>query len=147
LKTLIISKSIHHGNTEKIAKKITKVLDAVLIKPEEFQGHEGFDLIGFGSGIYHSRHHQSLFDLIDGLDSLEGKKVFVFSTAGMTRQINHRHLKEKLDEKNAVVIDEFSCKGFDTYSFLKYLGGINKGQPDEQDLQSAEKFGEKLLEK
>jgi len=145
LKTLIICKSYHHGNTEKIAKRIAKVLNADLIEPAGFENSDEYDLIGFGSGIYSSRHHQSIFDLIDEMTGLEGKKVFVFSTAGMIREINHRSLKEKLEEKNAQIVDEFSCTGHDTYSFLKYLGGINKERPNEGDLKEAEEFAAKLI--
>lgn len=145
MKILIISKSIHQGNTKKIAKVMAETLDADLIEPGEYQGVEEYDLIGFGSGIYHSRHHQSLFDLIDESAELKGKKVFIFSTAGMIREINHRSLKEKLDEKNAKIVDEFSCKGHDSFSFLKYFGGINKGRPNENDLKEAKKFAKKLV--
>ena len=144
MKTLIISKSVHHGNTKKVAKAIADVLQADLIKPEQFQGVEEYDLVGFGSGIYHSRHHKSLFELLEQIPNLQGKKVFVFSTAGMVREINHRSLKEKLEEKNAQIIDEFSCLGHDTFSFLKFFGGINKGKPDELDLKKAKEFAAKF---
>ena len=69
IKCLLILFSYHHKNTEKIANVFEKVLDAKIktpqqIKPEELQG---YDLLGFGSGIYDSKHHQSLFDLIERL--------------------------------------------------------------------------------
>ena len=145
MKILIVCKSIHHGNTEKIAKAMVGAMSADLMEPNEIQDIEGYDLVGFGSGIYHSRHHQSLFDLINKFSDLRGKKVFVFSTAGMIREINHRSLKEALEEKNAKIIDEFSCKGHDSYSFLKYFGGINKGRPNENDLKEAKEFAKNLV--
>lgn len=144
MKALIIYKSVHHKNTEKIAKAIAKALGAELIGPEQFQGAEGFDLVGFGSGIYHSRHHKALFELLDRATGLQGKKVFMFSTAGMVREINHRSLKEKLEEREAVIIGDFSCEGLDSYSFLKYFGGINKGKPNDKDLREAEQFALKV---
>jgi hypothetical protein len=52
----------------------------------------------------------------------------------------HDDLKQKLERKNAVIVDEFFCKGFNKNSFLKYLGGMNKGRPNEADLISAEAF-------
>jgi len=147
MKTLIICKSTHHGNTEKVARRVAETIGADLIVPEEFQGTKGYDLIGFGSGIYFSRHHKKLFNLIDGMTSLEGKKVFIFSTAGMIREINHRSLREKLEEKGAKIVDEFSCAGHDTYSILKYMGGINKGRPNKEDLKEAEDFAKDLIKK
>ena len=61
MKSLLVLYSYHHHNTEKIAKVFAKVLDAEIktpqeIKPEELQD---YDLIGFGSGIYSAKHHES----------------------------------------------------------------------------------------
>ncbi len=41
-------------------------------------------------------------------------------------------------------MDEFSCKGFNTNSFLKYFGGINKGRPNEEGIKNAEAFASEL---
>ncbi|MFX1572859.1 MAG: hypothetical protein ACFFB0_08920 [Promethearchaeota archaeon] len=46
-------------------------------------------------------------------------------------------------EKNAI-IDEFQCKDFNTNSFMKYFGGMNKGRPNVEDLKYAEEFAQKL---
>ena len=35
MKTLIIYESVHHGNTEKIAKAMAGILEADLLKPDE----------------------------------------------------------------------------------------------------------------
>jgi len=39
-----------------------------------------------------------------------------------------------------------TCAGFNTNSFLKLLGGVNKGKPDAGDLNRAEEFARNLLE-
>jgi len=36
------------------------------------------------------------------------------------------------------------CPGFNTNSFLKFFGGINKGRPNASDLKRAEEFAKKL---
>lgn len=148
MKTLIICKSIHVGNTERVAERMAKILKTEVIKPEEFNVSDvgKYDLIGFGSGIYSSKHHKSLLNLVDKLPDLKPKKIFVFSTAGIVRKSNHRSLKEKLKEKNAVVVDEFFCLGFNKNSFLKYFGGMNKGRPDENDFKRAEDFARQMIE-
>jgi flavodoxin len=142
MKSLIICKSVHVGNTEKIAKRMAKALNAELIEPKEcnLSGLGEFDLIGFGSGIYDYKHHSSLLNLADQLPDLKGKRVFVFSTSGVIMKKFHNDLKERLEEKNAVIVGEFFCKGFNKNSFLKYLGGMNKGRPNEDDLRAAEEF-------
>lgn len=146
MKSLIICKSIHNGNTMKIAERMASVLNADLMEPKELNPDrvKEYDIIGFGSGIYSSKHHQSLLNLADKLPDLNGKKVFVFSTSGVIRKRFHRSLNEKLEKKSAVIVDEFFCLGFNTNSFLKYLGGMNKGRPNENDFKRAEDFAEKM---
>lgn len=146
MKSLLVLYSYHHHNTEKIAKVFAKVLDAEIktpqeIKPEELQE---YDLIGFGSGIYSAKHDESLLELADELPQGTGMKVFLFSTAGITGKSkaakDHATLREKLEAKGYVIVDEFQCKGFNTNSFLKLFGGMNKGRPNARDLKDAEEF-------
>jgi flavodoxin len=152
-KSLLVLYSYHHHNTEKVAKVLAKVLDAEIkmpqeIKPEELQE---YDFIGFGSGIYSAKHHESLLDLADSLPPVTNRKAFLFSTAGITGKSkasnDHATLREKLESKGYTIVDEFQCKGFNTNSFLKLFGGMNKGRPHAQDLKNAEDFALKVKEK
>ena len=43
-----------------------------------------------------------------------------------------------------MIVDEFAFKGFNTNSFMKYLGGMNKGRPNAEDLKHAEEFVQNL---
>jgi flavodoxin len=54
-------------------------------------------------------------------------------------------LKETLQSKGYLIVDEFGCAGFNTNKFLKYFGGINKGRPNTEDLKRAEEFATKLI--
>ena len=65
MKTLIICKSTHHGNTQKVAEVIADVLEAKLVKPEELDINTvaEYDLVGFGSGIYCGKHHRDLLSV------------------------------------------------------------------------------------
>ncbi len=146
MKTLIIYTSVHHGNTEKIAKVIAKVLNATLLKTNEVDVNtlKEYDLIGFGSGIYAWRHHRSLLKLANKLPTLN-KKAFIFSTAGAPSISNHNSLRKKLINKGFTIVKEFSCKGFDTFGPLKLIGGLNKDRPNEQDLKKSENFAKSLL--
>ncbi|MBP2029251.1 flavodoxin [Methanohalophilus levihalophilus] len=146
MNSLIIVKSIHQGNTLKIAERMAQVLGADLVGPEDvdLQKINDYDLIGFGSGIYSNKHHDSLFDLVDKLPNLNGKKVFVFSTSAMIRKSDHSKLESSLEEKGAVIVDEFFCKGLNKNSFMKYIGGMNKGRPNEDDFKRADEFVGKM---
>jgi len=147
---LLILYSYHHRNTEKIAKVIAKVLNTQIKTPKELQLEElnEFNLIGFGSGIYSAKHHKLLLELADSLPKVLDKKAFIFSTAALTgkRKIaeDHSQLREILQSKGYLIVDEFQCKGFNTNSFMKYFGGMNKGRPNAEDLKNAEEFAQNI---
>jgi len=146
MKSLLILFSYHHNNTEKIARVFAKVLDAQIKTPQQVHPEElqEYDLIGFGSGIYSAKHHAYLLDLADALPRVTNKKAFIFSTSAIVGKAkvakDHSILREKLQSKGYVIVDEFSCEGFNTNSFLKYIGGMNKGRPNVEDLLHAEEF-------
>ena len=143
MKTLIIYKSIHKMNTEKMAKVMAQVMHADLVKVENVRPEElaKYDLIGFGSGIYASKFHKKIYKFIERMPSMN-RNVFVFCTSGSGKSDEKHLLKEKLLEKGCKVLGEFSC--FGEFSPL----GFNldkKGHPDEKDLESARVFAKGLL--
>ena len=150
MKTLLILYSYHHNNTEKVARVFAQVLDAEIKTPQETDPDElqDYDLVGFGSGIYGAKHHETLLELAGRLPQLTGKKAFIFSTSAIMGESkvakDHSALREKLESRGYVIVDEFACKGFNTNSFLKFFGGMNKGRPNEDDLRKAETFARKL---
>ncbi len=163
MKSLIVLFSYHHKNTEKIANVFAKVLDAQIKTPQQINPEElqEYSLIGFGSGIYSGKHHQVLLNLADKLPQVTNRKAFIFSTCGapmkfmeldrayFTRYVaeNHSLLREKLQSKGYIIVDEFSCAGFNTNSFNKLFGGMNKGRPNAEDLKHAEEFAQNLQKK
>jgi flavodoxin len=153
IKTLLIIYSYHHKNTYKIAQNIATVLDADIKSPLEINLGDlsDYTLIGFGSGIYSGKHHEYLLSLADRLPPVNQKCAFIFSTAALTGESkitkDHELLREKLQSKGYSIIGDFSCKGFNTNSFLKYIGGMNKGRPNDQDLKNAETFAQNIKRK
>jgi flavodoxin len=157
LRSLMIVFSYHHNNTEKIANAFAKVLGAEVktprqVRPEEI---EDYDLVGFGSGIYSATFDASVLDLANRLPLAGTTKVFLFSTYGAPAFVadrkfvehNHSQIREILTAKGYAVIGEFGCAGWNTNSFLKYFGGLNKGKPDAADLRNAEVFARDLVQK
>jgi flavodoxin len=153
LKSLIIVYSYHHLNTQKIAEVFAKVLEAEIKPPQNTDPAEleGYDLVGFGAGIDSGKHYKPLLDLADQLTLVKGKKAFIFSTSGVSNPKYmakiHTALREKLQAKGYIIVDEFNCHGLDTNSFLKLFGGINKGRPNAEDLKAAETFAQNLKQK
>lgn len=159
MKAIVIVSSYHHKNTEKVAERMAGILNARIAAPNQIKPGElgEYDLVGFGSGIYDAMHHKKLLELADGLPQVNGISAFIFSTDGMPRALvksnmllddkrhkDHTALREKLTAKGYKIVGEYGCAGFNTNSFLKLFGGINKGRPDEQDLIKAEAFARKL---
>jgi len=148
MKPLLVLFSYHHNNTEKIANVFAKVLDAEIKTPQQLDPEElqECSLVGFGSGIYGAEHHKLLLDLADNLPQVTDRKAFIFSTSTNLEPLSKTHspLREKLRSKGYTIVDEFTCAGFNTNSFLKFFGGINKGRPNAEDLKHAEEFAQDL---
>lgn len=153
MKTLLVVYSYHHNNTQKVAEVFTKVLDAEIVTPQKTDPNSlnSYDLVGFGAGIDSGRHYKQLLDFADQLPNAEGKKAFIFSTSGVSNPKYmtkiHTELREKLQAKGYTILDEFNCHGFNTNVFLKYIGGMNKGHPNAEDLKAAEEFAQTLKQK
>lgn len=149
MKTLLVCKSIHHGNTQKVAERMSDEINAILITPDLYKESDinNYDLIGFGSGIYSDTFHPSIIKLIESLPSLKGKKVFLFSTAGVIYDKSQRQMRKILLSKEAEIVGEFCCKGFNTNLFLKFFGGMNKNRPNEEDYNNARLFAKDMLSK
>lgn len=150
MKIIIIYVSFHHKNTEKIAQAMGFVLGAKTVNFAEAKKEEviSADLVGFGSGVYYAKFHKELLNFVKDLPDAGGKPAFIFSTAGMKQNpfLNrgHQSIRKILQNKNFKVIGEFDCLGYDTYSILKYIGGLNKGKPDETDIKNAKDFASNL---
>lgn len=148
-KSLIVCVSVHQNCTLKIAKAMSNALDADIKTPSKTKDISKYDLIGFGSGIYDYTHHKSLLNFVDKLPVVKNKKAFIFSTSGIRKDSKvfsfvtskyHDALRTKLESKGYNVLDEFNCLGLDTNSVLKYIGGLNKGRPNLDDLKNAKEF-------
>ena len=150
MQVLLVVYSYHHHSTEKVAEVFAKVLDSQIKTPQQTDPLEleAYDIVGFGAGIDSGKHYKPLLDFADTLPQVTGKKAFIFSTSGVSnpdyRTKIHSALREKLQAKGYIILGEFNCHGFNTNSFLKYFGGMNKGRPNEEDLKLAEEFAQTL---
>jgi len=150
MKSLLVVYSYHHKNTEKVAKVFAQVLDAPIVTPQDvnLDDLQEYSLVGFGAGIDSGRHYRVLLDLVDMLPQVTDKNAFIFSTCTFEREVpkNHTILRGKLQSKGFVIVGEFGCPGFNTNSFARFFGGVNKGRPNDEDLKHAEEFAQNLLQ-
>jgi flavodoxin len=147
MKTAIIYKSVHRGNTKKIAEAMAEPLEADLFDLKDINETliKKYDLIGFGSGIYYYKPHKKLRKFVESMDNVENKKAFHFSTSGNGKYYDW--LEKNLSKRGFEVIGEFHCKGYYAYSIKGMISrkGLNKGRPDEEDFKKAGEFAKGLI--
>lgn len=146
MKTAIIYYSKHHGNTRKVLNAIAKNNDIDLIDAvkTESANLSDYDLIGFASGIYYSKFHKSVLKFAEN-NLPENKKVFFVYTYGAEKEGYTKAIKETVSKKDANILGEFGCFGFNTFGPFKIIGGIAKGHPDKTDCNNAVKFFNSLI--
>lgn len=152
MKSLIVCVSTSHGNTRRLADRMAEVLDAEVVEPEQVDPEtlNQYDLVGFGSGIYYMAVHRRLRNLLRSLPQVDGVRAFIFFTNG-ARQVPllgyRKPVAKQLAAKGFQVVGSFSCRGLDTVGPFGYIGGINKGRPNEHDLDRAAAFAARLRER
>jgi len=152
--SIIFMYSFHNMNTQKIGKAIATKINASIIdinnnsEPIELCT---YDLVGFGAGIGGGKHYSQMLKYAEKLPNIQNKKAFIFSTSGRynkKKMLNdHKALRNILQGKGFMIIEEFGCKGFSYYNFklFKKRFEMNKGRPNDEDIKNAEMFAEKLL--
>ncbi len=149
MKSLIVCVSKSHGNTRRVADRMAEVLGAEVVEPESADPEKfrEYDLVGFGSGIYYMAFDARLRDLIRRLPQVDGVRAFIFFTSGARTLplVNYTTPTRKaLSARGFEVLDSFSCRGFDTVGPFGLIGGINRGRPDDRDLDRAAAFAQHL---
>ena len=83
MKTAIVYASVHHGNTKKIIDEIAKTNDVELIDATQTVEKDlsEYDLIGFASGVYGGKFHQSVLKFAS-VNLTDNKNVFLICTYG-----------------------------------------------------------------
>jgi flavodoxin len=140
---MIVYRSYHRMNTQKVARAMAEATGATLATVDETRPEDldGYDLVGFGSGIYGGRHHGDLFALVERMPPSD-RAVFVFSTSGGASEEHHRALRSALAGKGCRVAGEFQCRG--EYRLLRIIT-LNRGHPDERDVTNARTFARGLV--
>ncbi|MFX1311701.1 MAG: flavodoxin family protein [Promethearchaeota archaeon] len=167
---ILISYYSQTGNTEKIAKAMKEGLiehevDLLPVKEVEPSNLKLYDLVFLGSGIYASRVHKTLSDLIASAQELPPKFVFFDTHASKVGyQDGFKLVKEKIGD-SSTIIAEFDCCGDnigiseeiqkkmlerlppekrkEAEEHRKWL----KGRPKEEELEKAKKFAQSIINK
>ena len=153
MKSLIICVSVSNGNTRRIADRMATVLGADVLEPEavDVDSLEQYDLVGFGSGIYFMAVHPRLWDFVGRLPRGGDRqtRAFTFFTSGgpaLPFLAFDGPIRRRLASKGFDVLGSFSCRGLDTVGLLRFIGGVNKGRPNDRDMARAAEFATRLRE-
>ena len=141
MKTAVCYYSRHHGNTRKVLEAMAREgeIDLIDVTARQAVRLEGYDCIGFASGIYGFEFQKAVVEFARQYLP-QGKPVFFVYTYGGARGSGAAAVAEIANERGCPVLGEFSCKGYDTFGPFKLVGGIAKGHPDAQDLENARRF-------
>ena len=145
MKTAIVYYSMHHGNTKKLIDAIAEVGDVTLIDVTKQSAYDlgSFDFIGFASGIYYQKYSEKVLEFARH-NLPDSKKVFFIYTYGIKRDSYTSAIQAAVEKKHAKVMGSYGCKGFDTFGPFKFVGGIAKGRPGEDDIVGAVQFFKKM---
>ena len=116
---------VHHGNTKKIIDEIAKSNEVDLIDATQTieKDLSGYDFIGFASGIYYGKFHQSVLKFAS-VNLIERKNVFLICTYGGSDAF--KSIEPIIADKHDKLVGKFSCKGYDTFGPFKLIGGEGK---------------------
>lgn len=141
MKTVIIYESKHHGNTKKVCDRIACECDVELAEAKNITNDfewEDYDIIGFASGIAYKKFYENVNKAAEMMPS--GKKVFFIYTCAKINDGFTDGIKDIALERGCECIGSYGCKGYNTYGPLKLIGGMNKKNPTEDELQKAVEF-------
>lgn len=145
MKTAIIYYSKHHGNTKQLLDALqaasTDEITLLNVLETSAADLEPYDLIGFASGIYYSKFQKKVLEFAQACTP-NSKKVFFLYAYGVEKPNYTKAIRDALAGKNAEILGEYGCLGFNTFGPFKLIGGIAKGRPNEEDLADAVKFFE-----
>ena len=146
-KIAIIYASTHHGNTLKLVDAICQTypvvkIDATVQKDADLSAYE---MLGFASGIDFGKFYDPVERfLTENLP--QKKKVFFLYTCAAVREGFTKNMQEEARKKEAVLLGEYGCKGFNTYGPWKLIGGMNKKHPTAEEIANAVRFFESLID-
>ena len=151
VRTIIIYRSKHHGNTKKLVDAVVAAhpevdtLDVATLGKKEYPDLSPYHIICFASGIYYGKFDKDILRVAQEC-LRDGDNVIALMTYGGSNKFNGRDLDGICRLKMATFVTAYGCPGFDTYGPFKFVGGMNKGRPNEEDIQGAVDFYDKLLD-
>ena len=140
-KAILIYASKHHGNTYKLAKAISEKYEIAMIDAtkESIVDLQEYEVIGFASGIDFGKFYEEIENFAEANLPIK-KEVFFLYTCAMERKGFTNSIKEISLKKDAIILGEYGCKGYNTYGPWQLIGGMNKNHPTEAEIAEVVNF-------
>ena len=145
MKTAIIYESKHHGSTKKVCDRIAEKCGAALVPARNVEGTfewEKYDLVGFASGISFGKFYDNVNRAAEHIPG--GKKAFFIYTCARNDKDFSASIAGIVSNKGAINLGSYGCRGFNTYGPLILIGGMNRKNPNEDELREAVEFVKKI---
>ena len=145
-KAILIYASKHHGNTYKLAKAISEKYEIAMIDAtkETIIDLQEYAVIGFASGIDFGKFYEEIENFAEANLPIK-KEVFFLYTCAMERKGFTNSIREIALKKDAIILGEYGCKGYNTYGPWQLIGGMNKNHPTEAEIVEVVNFYGELI--
>jgi len=145
-KAILIYASKHHGNTYKLAKAISEKYEIAMIDAtkESIVDLQEYEVIGFASGIDFGKFYEEIENFAEANLPIK-KEVFFLYTCAMERKGFTNSIREIALKKDAIILGEYGCKGYNTYGPWQLIGGMNKNHPTEAEIVEVVNFYGELI--
>jgi flavodoxin/Pyruvate/2-oxoacid:ferredoxin oxidoreductase delta subunit len=138
------------GNTKKVAEAIATTLQkdahsvaTVPLKSASYKDALDCDVFGIGAPCFACHVPTPVKDYLKSLPDMEGKRSFVFATAGGFSGKVLWDMTRILRKKKSIVLGGLMIRGEDHFP-SPYLDGNFLGRPNEKDLKRVKKFAASL---
>lgn len=150
METIIICFS-QTGHTQKVSEEIQKGIEStggqcsiIPLSEVSIKDLANYDLIGLGTPVFYFQPPFHVTEFISGLPSQQGSPWFIFCIHGSVMGMTLKILAEHLEQKGARVIGSHHTYADGTIPFYPYPT-VTTGHPDDQDLDKAKGFGERIM--
>ena len=148
-KIIIFYYSYSTMSTEKLIKGIQTTfpnIEILWLSSEKKNDVSSYDYIGFASGIYAWNFGKPVFQKIESLIGLEGKKCFSLCTSSASSEKYSLYPKEAIEKIGGKFLGGRGCQGKSNFFPLSLFGGVHTSKPDENDIKNGIDFVKKLNE-
>ena len=152
MRTVIVYRSYHHGNTKKLIDAIVAahpevdLIDVDGLGKKETPDLSGYQLVGYASGIYYGKFDKTVMRVASET-MRDGDFIFTICTYGSKDNGFSQDIQNLCKLHQAAYVGGYGCNGYDSYGPFKLVGGLQEKHPTDLEIEAAAAFYDALLDK